>query len=134
MAQVAHELMVEAMQRVGKAEGLAIRMEALLDKRYGESAIYAYTNARSVPPGDVLLAAAAAAGVSVDERLGIGRQPDATERELAAQGQVLDQLRSQLEALRKQVADLQADLMDLRSLMPEADQISGRPDRGAETG
>jgi uncharacterized coiled-coil protein SlyX len=132
MAQAAQELMVEALQRVGKAEGLAIRMEALLDKRYGESAIYAYTNARSVPPGDVLLAAVAAAGVSVDERLGIGRQPDATERQLAAQAQVLDELRSQLDAQRKQVADLQADLMDLRSSMPDADQRTGRSERGTE--
>ena len=62
-------------------------MEPHLLKRINNSAIYGYTNDRqdrNVPPGDVLLAAALAAGISLDEKLGMVRQAHDME-ELRAQ-------------------------------------------------
>ena len=79
MATVARQVLVEAERVFKKADALAAEMEPHLGRLYTNSAIYSYTNERSVPPGDVLLAAALAAGISLDEKLGIGRQLSAAE-------------------------------------------------------
>src|SRR5215472_8359398 len=78
MARIAHAVMVEAERAFRRADALAAGMEPHLRKRVNDSAIYGYTNDRedrNVPPGDVLLAAALAAGISLDQKLGI--PPDA---------------------------------------------------------
>jgi hypothetical protein len=103
MAQLAHRLLDEAVRLAGTADALAMQMEPHVGKRYGNSAIYAYTNARAVPPGDVLLAAALAAGISLDERLGLVRQQDEVERQV-------DDLRVEMAQLRTEVAALQGRL------------------------
>src|SRR5215469_9924776 len=77
MARLAHQVMVEAEQAFRRADALAAGMEPHLLKLIKNSAIYGYTNDRpdrNVPPGDVLLAAALAAGISLDEKLGLVRQ------------------------------------------------------------
>jgi hypothetical protein len=80
MAVLAREVLVEAERAFKRAEVLAAAMEPHLRKRYGDSAIYAYTNERAVPPGDVLLAAARAAGISLDGKLGLDGRGEACAR------------------------------------------------------
>jgi hypothetical protein len=71
MAALARRVLIEAERAFETAPALAAAMEPHLGRRYSDSSIYAYTNERSVPPGDVLLAAARAAGISLDEKLGL---------------------------------------------------------------
>jgi hypothetical protein len=92
-------------------------MEPHLQRRYSESAIYSYTNERSVPPGDVLLAAALAAGISLDEKLGIVRHRTETGREI-------DEQRAEMDELRSVVAGLQDRLTGERGQLPE---LQGAP-------
>ncbi len=94
MAVVARQVLVEAERALDKADALARAMEPHLHRRYSDSAIYAYTNERSVPPGDVLLAAALAAGISLDEKLGLARPPTETRREIEVLRAEMAQLRS----------------------------------------
>jgi hypothetical protein len=103
MALVAHRVLDRAVEVAETADVLAAQMEPHLQKRYGNSAIYAYTNRRAVPPGDVLLAAALAAGISLDEELHIGRQATEAERQL-------QELRAEMAQLRDTVASLQLRL------------------------
>ena len=103
MAVVAQRVLDQAVDAAGTADGLAARMEPYLGKRYGNSAIYAYTNRRAVPPGDVLLAAALAAGISLDEQLGIRREPSEVERQM-------NELRAEMAQLHETVDGLKARL------------------------
>src|SRR5207302_1942926 len=84
MARVAREIAKDAIEEAGNADSLTAGMEPHLQRRLGGSALYAYTNDRAVPPGDVLLAMALATGISLDDRLGIGRGPSEVQRQLAA--------------------------------------------------
>jgi hypothetical protein len=108
MARIAHEVMVEAERAFRRADALAGGMEPHLLKRVNDSAIYAYTNDRpdrNVPPGDVLLAAALAAGISLDQKLGLGREaPDAG----------LDDMRAQIVEMREEMANLRAAVASTR--------------------
>src|SRR5690349_12625886 len=99
MALIAQRIFDRAVDAAGTADVLAAQMEPHLRKRYGNSAIYAYTNKRAVPPGDVLLAAALAAGISLDGELGIGREPTEVERQM-------EQLRAEMIQLRDTVQSL----------------------------
>lgn len=112
MAVLARQVLVEAERALDKADALAAAMEPHLQRRYSDSAIYSYTNERSVPPGDVLLAAALAAGISLDEKLGIVRPRTETGREI-------DELRAEMDELRSVVAGLQDRLTGERGLQPE---------------
>src|SRR5215471_19732543 len=101
MARLAHEVMVEAERAFRRADALAGGMEPHLLKRVNDSAIYAYTNDRpdrNVPPGDVLLAAALAAGISLDEKLGVLRE--------GRGGGV----RAQIAEMREELASLRAEV------------------------
>src|SRR5262249_38196290 len=113
MAVLAREVLVEAERTFRRADALAAEMEPHLRKRYGDSAIYAYTNERAVPPGDVLLAAALAAGISLDEKLGINRQESGGERPVR-------ELRSQMAHIRDEMASLRAGAAG----EPAADRIA----------
>src|SRR6266700_2970968 len=99
MAVLARQVLVEAERTFRRADALAAEMEPHLRKRYGDSAIYAYPNERAVPPGDVLLAAALVAGISLDEKLGINPQESEVERQVR-------ELRSQMAQLREEMASL----------------------------
>jgi hypothetical protein len=123
MARVAHEVMVEAERAFRRADALAAGMEPHLLKRVNDSAIYGYTNERpdrNVPPGDVLLAAALAAGISLDHKLGIARDArdsDEVDRpplpSTPPQGgrELMDDLRSLIAEMRDEMASLRAELM-----------------------
>lgn len=127
MAVLAYRVLDEAVRAVRTADALAAVMEPYLQKRYGNSAIYAYTNERAVPPGDVLLAAALAAGISLDERLGVGREPTDAERQM-------DELRAELATVRDQVAALQERVGGPERSTPERaaqDAQDARADRRA---
>src|SRR6266700_130384 len=113
MAVLARQVLVEAERAFRKADALAAGMEPHLRKRYGDSAIYAYTNERAVPPGDVLLAAALAAGISLDEKLGIDRQETEVERQVG-------ELRSQMAQLREEVASLRGRVGEATAAGPAA--------------
>lgn len=104
MARIAHEVMVEAERAFRRADVLAGGMEPHLLKRVNDSAIYGYTNDRqdrNVPPGDVLLAAALAAGISLDRKLGIA--PDADPADI-------EDVRAQIAEMRDEMASLRAGL------------------------
>jgi hypothetical protein len=100
MARLAQQVLDEAVRAAGTADALAERMEPHVQKRYGSSAIYAYTNERAVPPGDALLAAALAAGISLDEKLGLVRKQGEVERQV-------EELRVEMAELRGMVTKLQ---------------------------
>ena len=104
MARLAHQVMVEAERAFRRADALAAGMEPHLLKRVNDSAIYGYTNDRpdrNVPPGDVLLAAALAAGISIDDKLGMTQDTHDTE---------MDDMRSQIAEMREEMANLRAEL------------------------
>jgi hypothetical protein len=101
MAVLARAVLNQAVKAADTADALTALMEPHLRKRYGGSAIYQYTNERAVPPGDVLLAAAAATGISLDEKLGIGS--DRTE------------LRRQMDDLRLEMARMREEMGELRT-------------------
>jgi hypothetical protein len=114
MARIAHEVMVEAERAFRRAEALSAGMEPHLLKRVNQSAIYGYTNDRqdrNVPPGDVLLAAALAAGISLDQKLGLA--PDSPGSQVA-------DLRALLAEVRDEVAQLRAEVSDRRNAPPAA--------------
>jgi hypothetical protein len=126
MALLAHGVLDEAVEKVGTADALVARMEPHLHKRYGDSAIYAYTNKRAVPPGDVLLAAALTAGISLDEKLGIARQEAVVETQV-------DELRAEMAQLRDAVANLQGQLVGREVLQPAPqDATIAEPEREAQ--
>ena len=100
MARLAQQVLDEAVRAAGTADALAERMEPHVQKRYGNSAIYAYTNERAVPPGDALLAAALATRISLDEKLGLARQQSEVERQV-------EELRAEMAEMRGILANLQ---------------------------
>jgi hypothetical protein len=113
MARIAHEVMVEAERAFRRADALAGGMEPHLLKRVNDSAIYGYTNDRqdrNVPPGDVLLAAALAAGISLDRKLGIAPEAD----------------HADMEDVRAQIAEMRAEMASLRAGL--SGQVGARAD------
>jgi hypothetical protein len=123
MAVIVHAVMVEAERAFGRADALAADMEAHLLKRVTNSAIYSYTNDRDdrkVPPADVLLAAARAADISLDEKLGITRRA----RDLA-------DMRAEIAELREEVAGLRAEVADRGDTPAPDDAEAARAARAA---
>ncbi len=84
-----------------------------------------------MPPADALLAAAQAADISLDERLGIGREASQLERELR-------ELRAEVSRLGELTGEMWALLLDTRSKagmpMPQREPagLASRP-RGRQT-
>jgi hypothetical protein len=104
MATVAHEVMVEAERVFRFAPALAEAMEPHLLARISDSRIYGYTNERkdqNVPPSDVMLAAALAAGISIDQKLGLAAR---------SADDPVEGMRAELLEMREQIADLQRRL------------------------
>jgi transcriptional regulator with XRE-family HTH domain len=75
--------------------------------RYSESAISNWIKGRTMPPADVLLAAAKLAGISLDERI-TGKPAEA--------GNTAE-LEAQIHELRRELDHLRADLIDLYGRM-----------------
>jgi hypothetical protein len=127
MARIAHEVMVEAERAFRRADALSAGMEPHLLRRVNQSAIYGYTNDRedrNVPPGDVLLAAALAAGISLDQKLGV--PPDARDADL-------QNLQAQIAQMREEMARLRAELTgDSGATADEADTAAARAIRAAQ--
>ena len=120
MALVAHRVMVDAERAFRTADRLAAGMEGHLLQRISDSQIYQYTTEReqrNVPPGDVLLAAALAAGISIDEELGLVRQA------------------SDIEEMRAQIAEMREEMAGLRAALgqqvEEPDRVAARAERAA---
>jgi len=108
MALLAQRVMVEAKDAFRTADELAAAMEPHLLHQVSNSAIYQYTapgseRKRNVPPGDVLLAAALAAGLSLDEKLGLVRQAN------------------DIEILRAQLAEMREEMASLRAVVTGGD-------------
>ena len=102
------ELVEDARKAAGNGEALAQQLEALgvrgeRGARYSMSAISNWVKGRTMPPADVLLAAAVTSGQSLDAKL-------AEHINGAAGGR--DQ--SGIEGLRAEVARLQAEMINLR--------------------
>jgi hypothetical protein len=130
MARIAHEVMFEAERAFRRADALSAGMEPHLLKRLNQSAIYGYTNDRddrNVPPGDVLLAAATAAGISLDRKLGLA--PNTPEAEMAA-------LRAQLAQVRDEVAQLRSEVTGRVGASPampdDRDLATAKAERAAQ--
>lgn len=125
MALIAHEVMVEAERAFRRADALSESMEPHLLKRVNNSSIYGYTNDRAdrnVPPGDVLLAAAVAAGISIDEKLGLARQ-----------SRDIEELRTQVAEMREEMAILRAAIAGAGGTPDEQrDRATTRTKRAAE--
>src|SRR5215471_2156096 len=113
MALAAYRVMVAAEKVFKTTNALAAGMESHLHVpvRGGQIQQYLYEEPekRNVPPGDVLLAAAQAAGISVDRELGVVHEPTEVER-----------MRAEMTELREEVAQIRAE-MAARSDAP-ADQ------------
>lgn len=122
MALVAHRVMVEAERAYRTADRLAAAMESHLLQQISDSQIYQYTTEReqrNVPPGDVLLAAALAAGISIDQELGMVRQA------------------SDIEEMRVQITEMREEMASLRAALAQqaetpSDRAAARAERAAE--
>lgn len=73
--------------------------------RYSESAISNWIKGRTMPPADVLLAAAKLAGISLDERI--------TGKPAGAGTEHTAELEAQIHELRRELDFLRADLIEL---------------------
>jgi hypothetical protein len=103
MSRIVARVMAEAIDNAGKALALGSKIQPLLGRSYADRTVSAWGRGDVMPPADVLLAAAKATGIPLDERLGIGREPTNAERELAA-------IRGELEDQRNRIAELEATI------------------------
>jgi transcriptional regulator with XRE-family HTH domain len=95
----------EAKVVAGSGPMLAQRLEEIgvgPDGRYSTSAVSNWINGRTMPPADVLLAAAQIAGLSLDEHLGMAVE-QISDGEWAS---VAADMQEQIDALRAQVIEL----------------------------
>lgn len=125
MSRLVAEVVSEAIDRAGKALALATKIQPLIGRSYADRTVSAWGRGDVMPPADVVFAAAQATGVSLDERLGIGREPNETERELLELRQAVEnvpeQLLAQTDVLKRQAAEIQ----DLREQLGDLRRQSG---------
>ncbi len=103
MAVAVARLVREAVDQAGKAQALALRIQTFLGRSYNHRTVSAWGRSAAMPPADAAFAVAKAAGVSIDQYLGIGREPAELESQLAAVQDQRDQQRATTETLRVQV-------------------------------
>lgn len=115
--RLVREILDDARRHAGTGPLLAQRLEELgagrEQGRYSESAISNWVKGRAMPPADVLLAAAAAASISIDRKLAdatAGRADEAAPQAPADLEAVVHDLRRQLGQVQAQVIDLYARL------------------------
>lgn len=109
---VVREAIKVAIERAGKAQALALRVESLLHRPYNHRTVSAWARGDAMPPGDALLAAAKSTGVSLDAVLGIGREPSVMERRIDELRQEVEHLRQEQESQGVQQAEMMRILMD----------------------
>lgn len=105
LAPLVAEIMREATRRAGKALALSLQLEALVGRSYSDRTVSAWNRGAIMPPADVLLAAAQASGISVDEKLGVGRQPSEVEQEVAELRKDIDEQAKSLAFLYQRLED-----------------------------
>src|SRR5215467_7650337 len=104
--RMVQDIVIEADRRAGGHQGerlnKGVGLAQLLSEvgfAYQPTAVRAWMRGETRPPSDVLLALAAKAGISLDERLDLGREPHDLEHQV-------DQLRDQVEALQAQMQQM----------------------------
>lgn len=81
LAVLVREVMKAAREKTGKSAALVAALKPRIGGRlYDEKTVSAWIRGTGMPPADVFLAAIQVAGISIDERLGIGRKESETER------------------------------------------------------
>ena len=136
-AELVQQIVEEARRKAGSGPALALELERAgvgpENGRYSESGISNWTKGRTMPPADVLLAAAVIGGVSLDARLAHTAVEAESGRPDAAEA--IEQLRGEVRELQRQHGRLQTLLMDLysRTGQPYPHERSGeeRPTRRA---
>ncbi|MEZ5411214.1 MAG: helix-turn-helix transcriptional regulator [Acidimicrobiales bacterium] len=103
---VIREVMHQARQATGSGTKFAARLKEFgigPEDGYSESAISNWINGRAMPPADVLLAAAAIAGIPLGPDMGETRSPTEVEQEWRA---VIALVQDQVDELRTEVIHL----------------------------
>ncbi|TMC03518.1 MAG: hypothetical protein E6J41_27210 [Chloroflexi bacterium] len=92
-------VVAEAVERAGKALALARRIEPLIGRSYANRTVSAWARGDVMPPADAVFAAALVMGISLDDRLGVGREPSDLERHVS-------HLQGKVDVLEQQVQEL----------------------------
>lgn len=100
----------ERRERVNRGVALAQLLARTADLHYKSKSIQSWMRGDTMPPADVLLAVAHGTGISLDERLGIGREPSEVERQLAAVQEELAQQRNATATMQQRLEELAARL------------------------
>jgi hypothetical protein len=106
VSPVVAEVVSEAIERAGKALALARKIEPLIGRTYADRTVSAWGRGDVMPPADAVFAAAQVTGVSLDEKLGIGREPTALERQLADLQEQFDRQQRVTLAMERRLEDL----------------------------
>ncbi len=126
MAPVVAAIIDQAIEEAGKALALAAKIEPLLGRSYAGRTVSAWSRGDVMPPADAVFAAAKVSGISLDEKLGVRREPNEIERRVAS-------LEGELAALKSQIAELDVQRMDREAAEP-ASLTTEREARGRTGG
>jgi transcriptional regulator with XRE-family HTH domain len=128
-ARAVSQILEDARRRAGKGPALASRLEQAgvmgRGARYSESSISNWIRGRAMPPADVVLAAAKALGISLDERLGIGREPSDGDRQLAEMRELLARQEERSAAFEERLEDVVRAVTAAKS-SADADDVESR--------
>ncbi|MDQ6771639.1 MAG: hypothetical protein M3024_01410 [Candidatus Dormibacteraeota bacterium] len=124
IAQVVAQAISEAIDRSGKALALARKIQPLVGRLYANRTISAWGRGDVMPPADAAFAAAQATGVSLDGKLGIGREPSRGEQEF-------ETLRTDLVGLDNEVGELRGLMLEFLGVAEQlVVQATSTPGRG----
>lgn len=126
LAPVVAEVMQEATKRSGKALALALRIEALVGRSYSDRTVSAWNRGSIMPRADVLLAAAQATGISLNEKIGVEVRSPHSDPEL-------DQLRREVKEQANSLAFLY-ERLEAAGISLDAQGRSGPADARGATG
>lgn len=118
-SQKVREVVEEARRRAGSGPALAGLLEETgvgpESGRYSESGISNWVQGRTMPPADVLLAAASVGRVSLDSKLRAAEAAPGTGPDEPRDLVDVNQLAREVQDLRRQYGRLEAILIDLHS-------------------
>lgn len=112
-SRVVQEVLDEARRSAGSGPALAERLEAAgvgPDGRYSESGISNWIKGRTMPPADVLLAAAVIGGISLDLKLAVTSVGEGGDSATGEPGPTVDE---KIAGIQRQINQLDALLEDL---------------------